>query len=204
MGVTLACLLATLVTPYHFRLYAVVIDMATQTGVNNVIGELLPMDFRSPGDWAMLGCAGCRFCLGTSPRHGLLSFDALLLIAGACFSFRTCRDVWFAVLASLTILITSDRPEAPLADLFHLDRRRLLTLAVAVAMLLAVLGWRRGLSQTSQGGGWREVPCGGRRFYRETRLCRVYLQPLRLGRLSHLAFARSEGCDGWTCELAWR
>ena len=69
MGLTLACLLATLVTPYHFRLYAVVIDLATQTGVNNVIGELLPADFRSPGDWALLGLVlAAAFCLGTQTQ----------------------------------------------------------------------------------------------------------------------------------------
>ena len=147
MGLALACFLATLMTPYHVRLYTVVVDLAGQTGVNNVIGELLPMSFRTPEDWILLALMlAAAFALGRRPRHRLSSFDATLLIAGAYFSFRTHRDAWFAVLASLTILVTGQRSETPPADQFHLNRLRLLTLAVVAGVVLAVIGWMRGLS----------------------------------------------------------
>jgi hypothetical protein len=51
----LACLVATLITPYHFRLYSPIFEVIGQTGAFQLILELLPLSFRSLADWLVIG-----------------------------------------------------------------------------------------------------------------------------------------------------
>ena len=82
-GLTVACFLATLATPYHVKLYGVIFEYATQPGPYRFINELKALEFREIPDWVMLAFAAApAYALGRRPSQGY--FD-LLLLAGAAF-----------------------------------------------------------------------------------------------------------------------
>ena len=67
IALTGACLAATLLNPYHVRLYAVVVEYATQPVAFRLVSEHRAMDFRGPVDWAVLAMAGGLREAGRSP-----------------------------------------------------------------------------------------------------------------------------------------
>jgi hypothetical protein len=144
-GLLGACALATLLNPYHVRVYGVVLEYASQPVPFQLVGELRAMEFRSLSDWLVLGLAGAAaFALGR--RRPLRPFDMLLLAAAAFFAFRARRDVWFLVLAALSIL-TGGRPRVvAVADRFTWAPRRVALLAAALAGLVVAAVCLRGLS----------------------------------------------------------
>jgi hypothetical protein len=148
VAVTVACLLATLLTPYHIRLYGVVIEYATQTGMNDFIQEFLALPFRNPADWGVLVLALlATFALGR--RRTFSSFELGLLIAAAYLCFHSRRDAWFMVLAALTILTRGeDGAICRLPVRFTMRPLDVLTVGVGVAALLVVLGWGCNVSNT--------------------------------------------------------
>jgi hypothetical protein len=100
---TSLCTASTLANPYHARLYGVVLEYATQQAPFRFIDELTALSFRFAWDWAVLGLTlAAAFTLGRKTR--LSSFDALLLMSTAWFSFRAKRDVWFVTVAAVAIL----------------------------------------------------------------------------------------------------
>lgn len=104
-----ACVLATLVGPYHVRLYLVIVELVTQSGVFQSINELVAMQFRDPADWIVLSLTlASVFALGRQRRIPL--FPALLLLAGVALAFRARRDAWFLVGASAATLAQSLAP----------------------------------------------------------------------------------------------
>jgi hypothetical protein len=143
VAISAACVAATLVNPYHFRLYGVVLDLATQPAPYRLVNEHLAMGFRGPWNWAVLGLSGAAaFALGR--RRRLSSFDVLLLVTTAYFSFHTQRDAWFVVLASLAILVTGGRATPGTPERFQLTPRRVLAAAGLLAVVLAAVGGRFG------------------------------------------------------------
>ena len=77
----LACLVATLITPYHFRLYTPIFEYIGQTGAFQVIMELLPLSFRALTDWLVIGLAiVAAFVLGW--QRALASFSNFLASDG--------------------------------------------------------------------------------------------------------------------------
>jgi hypothetical protein len=98
----LACVLATLVNPYHVRIYHVVWEYATQTGALKVVEELNPPDMSRWWNWAMIA-----LLLGAAvdcSRRRLPLFDTAFLIVGAVFSLRMQRDNWFGAVIAAGIL----------------------------------------------------------------------------------------------------
>ena len=78
-----ACLAATLLNPYHARLYPVVVGYATKSDTYNLVVELLASGFRMPWEWAMPVLVGAAaFALG---RRGDRSAFELLLLGVASF-----------------------------------------------------------------------------------------------------------------------
>jgi hypothetical protein len=130
VAVTAACCAATLLTPYHVGLYRVVLEYATHRVPLREVMENQALGFREPWDWcALVLAAAAAFAVG---RRGRVSaFDVLLLAAGAWFGFRSKRDVWFLVLASLTV--AADPAALPAAARAFLPTRRQ---ALAVAGLV--------------------------------------------------------------------
>jgi hypothetical protein len=93
----------------------------------------------------MLALAGCAtFALGR--RQRLSSFEVLLLAATAFLAFRARRDLWFLVLASVTILSASGPRTAPASERFPLTGRRLAALAAGLVLLIALTARARDLS----------------------------------------------------------
>jgi hypothetical protein len=100
---------ATLATPYHIRLYRALADHVTHTGTFDLINELHAPLFRSVADWSMLGLLlAAVFVLGR--QRVAPPFPLLLLCAGVFVSFRAARDVWFVVIVSAVVLVSTTRP----------------------------------------------------------------------------------------------
>jgi hypothetical protein len=145
LGVSLACLLATLVNPYHVRLHGVVLEYAAQPGPYQLISELTALGFRDVWDWTVLALAlGAAFALGR--RQRLSAFEVLLLGAAAYFSFRARRDLWFVTLAALAILTTQGRAPISADGTSRLTWRRMAILIAAVAVVVGLTAGVRGLS----------------------------------------------------------
>lgn len=143
------CLAATLANPYHVRLYGVVVEYATQSGPFRCINELRAMEFRETPDWVvlLLGAAGV-FALGRHRRSS--SFEFLFLLAAGILAFRARRDLWFLVLASVTVL-ASRRALAPRMIPFETRTPPRLPSWIVTAMMLTALiafvAWQRDLSE---------------------------------------------------------
>jgi hypothetical protein len=138
------CALATLVNPYHMRLYGVVLEYATQPGPFRFVNELKALEFREPCDWMVLALGGAAaFFLGR--RRKLDLFKLLLLVSSAFFAFRARRDLWFLVLAALAILSTTGAV-ASSAERFTLTWRRLAAVMVLLVGIGAVTAIQRDLS----------------------------------------------------------
>lgn len=134
------CALATLVNPYHVRLYGVVLEYAGQS--YHYTTELQAMSFRSPPDWVAVALgAWALFTLARRVKVSL--FELLLLGSGGFFALRANRDVWFLTLAAVGILAgaTVIRPKTD-----WLSRAAPLALT---ACLIAFLFWQRDISEAN-------------------------------------------------------
>ncbi len=144
VALTAVCALATLVNPYHARLYGVVLEYASQPGPFRFVNELRALEFREPSDWVVLALGGtAAFFLGR--RHKLPTFEALLLVASAFFAFRARRDLWFLVLAALAILSTTGAI-ATASERFAWTWRRCAAVVVGLIFVGAATAWARDLS----------------------------------------------------------
>ena len=141
VGLTVLCVLATLVTPYHIHLYRVVVELSAQTGMWEYTQEMHAPTFRMAADWAMLGFFSLVLVqLGRGTYWSL--FEVLLVVAAGISAFRGQRDVWFFALAGLVIFlpqITEEKrrqwatiPRSGLAPICLL----------VVAGSAGILGWR--------------------------------------------------------------
>jgi hypothetical protein len=141
-----ACALATLVNPYHFRLYGVVLEYARQPGPFRYVNELKALEFRQPTDWVLLGlAASATFALGR--RRRLDTFEVLLLTLGGFLAFRSRRDLWFLVMASVAILAATNRSAVPEAYRVRLTRRRWAVMAGLLAVCAGAVAWGRDLRE---------------------------------------------------------
>jgi hypothetical protein len=133
------CAAATLVNPYHVRLYQVVWEYATQTGALRVVSELAPPDFKVWWNWflvaLLIGAAGA------CAARRLPLFDTALLAVGAAFSLRMQRDIWFGSLCAAAVL--TRLPAAPRAPDARSQLPGLL-LMTGLALLLARGVWEAG------------------------------------------------------------
>jgi hypothetical protein len=147
VGLTAACLLATLVNPYGVRLYSVVVEYARQKETYHIFAELHAMDFREVSDWVVLGLTGAAaYALGR--RRPGSAFDVLLLAAGAYFAFHAKHDLWFVVLAACAIIAGTPGLVTPFAaPTVRLTWPQRLMAAGVVALFVAVVARQRGLSE---------------------------------------------------------
>jgi hypothetical protein len=103
VAITSACALASLINPYHVKLYAVVWDYATHEAASVLIRELAALEFRSIWEWMVLGLAlASAFRLGRRKR--VSSFQVLLLAFAAFCTFRSRRDVWLMALCAAVLI----------------------------------------------------------------------------------------------------
>jgi hypothetical protein len=149
VALSVICFLATLATPYHLRLYGVLLEYATQPGAFRWVNELKALEFREAPDFVMAGLVGAAlFFLGR--RRGLSSFDVLLVAGTSFLALRARRDLWFAALAALAVL--SAGPGADPAEArFAPGRRVWAFVPLGLAVLVALLAWDRQLTPANLG-----------------------------------------------------
>lgn len=134
------CLLATLLNPYHARIYAVVVEYATQPGPFRWVNELKALEFREPSDWVMLAFV-CIAWFTLGRRQRVDWFEVLLLSGTVLLAFRARRDLWLAVLAALVILTARAPRDVPSSVRFRPSFAGVLGL-LAVLIGLAVFLFR--------------------------------------------------------------
>jgi hypothetical protein len=141
----LVCLVATLLTPYHFRIYIPIFEVIGQTGAFQIINELLPLSFRTYTDWLVIGLTiAAAFSLGW--RRAWLPFPTFLLLMGTFLAFRSRRDVWVLVLAALFIIgeFGSFVRSEPW---FGFTKLRAISVVVALTVASWLIGVRRHISE---------------------------------------------------------
>ena len=140
-----ACLIATLITPYHFRLYTPIFEYIGQTGVFQIVLELLPLTYRAPKDWLVIGSAiVAAFVLGW--QRAWLPFPTLLLLMGTFLAFRARRDVWVLVVGALFIISEFGR-FVRTEPSFGFTKLRIISVVVALTVPIYFIGLRRQISE---------------------------------------------------------
>jgi hypothetical protein len=162
----LACLVATLITPYHFRLYIPIFEVIGQTGAFQMILELLPLSFRALTDWLVIGLTiGAAFVLGW--QRAWLPFPTLLLMMGTFLAFRARRDVWVLVLAAVFI-INEFGSFARSEPSFSYTKLRTICVIVALTVAIYLIGLRRQVSeQQLESAVERHYPVSAVKFINE-------------------------------------
>jgi hypothetical protein len=165
VGLTAACVAATLLNPYHVRLYEVVLKLATEQAAPREIAECQALGFRDPWDWCLLVLgAAAAFALGRRGRFP--SFELLLLVAAAWFAFRGKRDVWFLVLAALAV-VPAARPLRAAERSFWPRPQQALAAAGIVLPLLLIYGRLAGSGGNVQATLEAQYPVEATAFVRE-------------------------------------
>jgi hypothetical protein len=144
---TAACAAATLLNPYHVRLYGVVHEYASQKVAFWMVHELQAPLFRIPSDWAFLALAGIgAFALGRCRARSSV-FELLLLAGAAVAGFRARRDIWLLALVAIALWTALPRPSPGQAAEFVFSRGRVAVITLGVAAVIAAVWWQRHLSE---------------------------------------------------------
>jgi hypothetical protein len=137
-----ACFAATFITPFHYRLYIVIWEYATQTVALRLVSELQPPIlwkwWNIPLVLLLLAAAACI------ARNGYRLWDLVLFGSALFFSMRMQRDLWYGVLVAGTIVVRNVRINTPAEKsiaTWHL------ALAAVLALLVIRVIWEAGLSQ---------------------------------------------------------
>ena len=142
-----SCFLATLVNPYHYRVYLAIFEYVTQSGAFQNISELHPMFFRSLADWLVL-CLTLTgaFVLGWQRRWNV--FYLALFVMAACFAFRARRDVWFMALA-VAAIVSEFASREKYSGYFDFTKERVAAVILSLFLCLYGLGHIRDVSENS-------------------------------------------------------
>jgi hypothetical protein len=142
-----SCLVATLVNPYHYRVYLAILEYVTQSGAFQNIAELHPMFFRSLADWLVLSLtlAGA-FVLGWQRRWNI--FYLALFVMAACFAFRARRDVWFMALV-VAAIVSEFASTQNYSEYFNFTKQRVAAVMLSLVIYLYGLSHLRDVSENS-------------------------------------------------------
>ena len=99
---TLLCFLATIVNPYHVRLWGIVVEYATQSAPLELVSELCPP---SPWKWWNLAMFTLQLWALIVLIRRRTTWDIALFVVGLLFSLRMQRDLWFGVLTSSLVIL---------------------------------------------------------------------------------------------------
>ncbi|MBA3442742.1 MAG: hypothetical protein H0T92_23065 [Pyrinomonadaceae bacterium] len=152
-----ACVIATFINPYHLKIYQVVFETISQTGMFRYISELQALGFRQFADWlVLLLTLGATFALAW--RREIRPLPILLLLSGTFLSFRASRDAWFVVVVALTIIAASLSAVATNeSSRYVLSRLQVLAVALVVGGLLLVVGRIQNISDAGLRSAVTEV-----------------------------------------------
>lgn len=98
-----ACVAATLINPYGWRIYQVAYELVAQKGVQFIIAELQPLQFRDLADFLLLFLAMAAVAAIAWKRHAPF-FSSTLLVVALYLSFHSMRDRWFLAAVACAIL----------------------------------------------------------------------------------------------------
>jgi hypothetical protein len=140
-AVTGLSVMATLLGPYTWHLYAVILSYVRSSAPYSLIVELQAQDFRSAEHFALLLIvAGAFFALGWQRSRD--AFKLALLVACTLVAFRMQRDSWFVCIPALAII--SDRKQVAAQEAV-LSRARVLIFAtatgLATVLVLLLVAW---------------------------------------------------------------
>jgi hypothetical protein len=120
IGVLGACFLATLIGPYSYHIYGVILEYSRSQLIYSIIQELQPLSFRASNNYVELLLAGAAFvAVGWQKKVDL--FKLLLLVMASVVAFRTMRDSWLLCVAAAACIAdalgagaTAETQEGPL------------------------------------------------------------------------------------------
>jgi hypothetical protein len=138
LGTFVLSALALLVNPYHFRLYQTALELMGQSGLWNMVFELLAMPFRTWSNWAVLAVAvGAAFAMGRARQVRPLL--VLALAASVYFGFRSQRDAWMVLITGLAAMACCAAPPGFLRSTTagRQDRRAALVVLASLAVGIA-------------------------------------------------------------------
>ncbi len=142
-----SCLVATLVNPYHYRVYLAIFEYVTQSGAFENISELHPMFFRSLADWLVLSLTLTgAFVLGWQRRWNV--FYLALFVTAACFAFRARRDVWFMALV-VAVIVSEFASAEKYREYFAFTKERVAAVILSLCLSLYGLSHIRDVSENS-------------------------------------------------------
>lgn len=131
-----ACAAATLATPFHFRLYLVIWEYASQTAALSLVSELLAPDLTR---WWNLPLVVLLIVAAfTVSRRRLPPWDTALLASALFFSLRMQRDLWYGVLIAAALIVRDSHSDG--------DRRtrftcwKVIAICGAATMLMRLAG----------------------------------------------------------------
>ena len=133
--------IATLITPYGYRVYQTVPQDVFDVSFSSNFAEVHYLEFRRPADYLLvLLPMAALFALGRRRSSDL--FGIGLLLSGILLAFRSQRDVWLIVLPSIGIIPEALGGETH-EERFGPNRRWLVpssTAALAVLLLVVAAG----------------------------------------------------------------
>jgi hypothetical protein len=142
-----ACLVATLVNPYHYGVYLAIFEYVTQSGAFQNIAELHPMFFRSLADWLVLSLTLTgAFVLGWQRRCSV--FYLVLFVTAAFFAFRARRDVWFMALV-VAAIVSEFAGTDKYREYFDFTKERVAAVIFSLLLCLYGLSHIRDVSESS-------------------------------------------------------
>jgi hypothetical protein len=137
------CVLATLVNPYHFKLYGVLLDYMTQGAHLKYIQEFQALPFRDYHSFLVLFITmGGVFTLAWNRRVSPLPL--LLLVSGAFISFRSMRDCWFVVIVATCIIASSSHSNE---TRYSFSRYQRLFVSTAILLVFLSVAWARTINE---------------------------------------------------------
>jgi hypothetical protein len=135
--ITIGCVIATLVNPYHVKIYAVLSDILRQGALYDLLSELKAMEFRTAPDFfVLLLTLGAAFTLGRRIKTVKIYWILLFLIS-TIVSFRSRRDVWFVTTIAV-VLIPFASSAIPTGGRYLLSMTQKLVVGATVAILLVL------------------------------------------------------------------
>ena len=161
------CAFATLLTPFHFRLYVVVWEYATQTQALQLVMELQPPDFTKWWNWPLIILSIAAAVV--IARRGYPLWDLAVLASGLFFGLRMQRDLWYGVLACAVILRpgAEENRQSPAVPDSHLSFRGMV-IATSLAIVLIRVVWAVGFPDKTIAACHEETyPVGAVQFVKE-------------------------------------
>ena len=142
-----ACVLATLVTPFGYRLYGTVVELARSTGAFQSITTLQAMTFRNPAHWVTLALTiGAAFTIGR--QRTVTTLQLLLFPVAVILGYRAARDAWLVAFTAASILAIPS-PASAHESSFPLRPRFVAALLLVAAAASALIWIRLGISRTT-------------------------------------------------------